>query len=413
MSGPPFAGTVRQGLRLEWRTPRTRALAIVLPAIVVVQYVSEAAQGSLGVGLGTAAAANGLAFAIALLAPLAPALAQATQRELGVDRERHLDGLSAHRLAASTALASIAVIVAVVAGSLAVGGVLGAVDAMLRPPRPGAAEATPSTGLAIEGALATIAAAAAMAGMGAARGLLFASRLAAAVAATVLAGAILALDRVAAVYSNLEAVVDATPQGAALSLVDGTGSSASARSVALPAALLAAWLLVAALVGDRELRRRPAAERVRRRRGRATLQRGWAVASLGMLALPVGFVAPVAMRDEVPWYLRPQWIGDQLAERASDDIVRAFVRAVAAGDERAARALTVDRAGSRLLGPFRRDLAAQPAVRLRTVETREERPGTVVIDLGSGALADQLKVCMSWRSGRWLLQSISSAGVCR
>ncbi len=413
MTGPPFAGAVLQELRLERRATRTRVLAIVLLAIVALQYGSEAAQGSLGFGLGMAAATDGLMFAIALLAPLPPAIAQAAQRELGLDRERHLDGLSARRLAAAIALASIATVTAVVAVSLAIGGLTGAIDAEFRELRPGGATAAPAGGQVLEGIVATIAAAAAMAGIGASVGILCRTRLAAVLAATVIAGAVLGLERVATVYSSIEDLVDATPQGASLSLMEQAGSSGSRLSLAFSAAVLVAWVLVAALFADRDLRRRPAGARPRRPRAQGMLRTGRAVAVMSVLALPVGYVAPVAMRDEVPWYLRPQWIGDQLQDRASDDVVRAYLRAVAAGDEPAARRLTVAQAGSRLLGPFRREVAVHhPKLPVRTLEMREERPGTAVIDLPDGGLAAQLKVCMTRRAGRWQVQSVSSSGVC-
>jgi hypothetical protein len=388
---------------------RTRALAIVFPALVALQYVNEAAQGSLGFGLGVAAATDGLMFAIVLLSPLVPAMAQATQRELGLDRERHLDGLSTHRLAVSIALATITVVVAIVLVSLAIGAVLGVIDATLRESRPGAEAAAPSGRLVMEGIVATAAAAAALAGLGGVMGLLFRTRLAAVLAATVVAGTVFGLERLAVVYSSIDAVVDATPQGASLALMERAGSSGSVPSMVLPAAVLLGWVIVGAAIADRGLRRRTAVDR----RGRPRSGHpGRALAVVGILALPIGFVGPVAMRDEVPWYLRPQWIGDQLADRASDDIVRMYVQAVADGDERKAGQLTIDRAGSRLLGPFRRQVVADREARMRTLETREEPPGTVVVDFAPGALAEQLKFCMTRRGGRWRVQSVSSAGVC-
>ena len=45
-----------------------------------------------------------------------------------------------------------------------------------------------------------------------------------------------------------------------------------------------------------------------------------------------------------------------------------------------------DQAGSRLLGPFRRQVVADPKPQVRTLETREEPPGTVVTDCATATI---------------------------
>jgi hypothetical protein len=406
---------VRVRLLSEARSLRTRFLGLGLAALVTLDYLT-AEQGALGAAGGAAKAANDvLEVVLPFVLSLLPALSLATLRELRLHRERHLDGVEMWRGALGEAVAAALITLALVLAALLLGGLLGAVDSLVRSPPPG-----PSPGARAADDLAEFAAQLVVAlplwtAIGSAIGFLAGSRFAATACVLGLGLLEMLLLQAAVEFPGVEPIFALTPQGA-LDLTVGDSSVDPSAPFGDPLfldAVIALWIAASLTVLRAAIRRgvRPAAEESagRRRRPRA--------ADLGLagsfVLLVFGYVVPTALSESISWYYRPAWLVDKATGKASDDVTARYLDLLDRGRDAQAERLTVAKRPFAPLGGLRDELVPKPrGLTVRTIEDQNGAPGEVKIDIGESGTQTQYTACLSRRSGKWLIDSVNTRGVC-
>ncbi len=410
---PALSGVLASRLTLERRCLRVRLLGGLALAVALAAYAADASQGSLGMGGGLDTALRAFLVLAPLAAPILPALSVGAERELGLVRERALDGVRPGDLSYATALSAGAIAGAVVIGALVAATLVGGLDGLVRDSQPG-------QGVALVDALqdagrVLVIALPAWTLLGAAIGALTGSRFGAAGWTLGVAVAFILLERASFELPALASPYAMTPAGAIdVALGDFDPSLGEPLSEPLVIdALIVAWLGFAILavraVGVRQTRPRSP------RFGRRRLSSRWTLVPAGAaLALAFGWVVPTALRTAVPWYLRPQWLVDKANDQASDDVTRRYLALVGSGRDAEASRLTEDGEAAAALGPFRSGLVPPPVyLDVRVRESQDATPGTVTVDAGpSSEQARQYTACLVRRPSGWRVLRFVSNGVC-
>lgn len=143
-------------------------------------------------------------------------------------------------------------------------------------------------------------------------------------------------------------------------------------------------------------------------RSRFVVARQAAVVMLGVALVMLGYVVPVALRDQIPWQYRPTWLADKAAHRTSVDVTETFVAEVRNGHLKEADRLTRSGDAAALLGPYRRAAERGEVSVLQLSDTERLEPGAVPVQVPG----NQITMCLTRERGNWIITKLSTAGSC-
>jgi hypothetical protein len=122
-----------------------------------------------------------------------------------------------------------------------------------------------------------------------------------------------------------------------------------------------------------------------------------------------GLVMPVALRSEVPWYLRPAWLSDKAHHTTSLDTAHQFLDAMRTGDVAAADRLTDSGNAETTLGPYLPVVTTSGPPELSIRQRAMGDPGLVQVRWSTGV---SFALCAHRGTAGWSISELRSDGQC-
>lgn len=399
------------GRVLIWRRwPLAVFTLVALLPISQIVGIRAGSTESLGVNYVVATCMSGLILSISFLVPTLTAFLLAERHESGLSRQALLDGwtLPAQTRAFATCVGMGSLLASW--GSIGVLALTAWIDTRITP----SADLTPVSGTWVLSqtlvGLPVMVAGSVVLGVGTTR---YWRTRAGAVGAALGLAALPDLLVVVGVSPVIRKIAAVTPLGALETIVGHPPGGA--RIGTIPAAALflltltAVWPIARGKALDPPQKRRPGTASPSLPQRRRRQRRPFLAMSTCCVAAAVTFGAlvPVALRDQVPWRMRPTWVADKANHRTSYDVAKYFIDAVRDGDVATAGRWT-EGAVDDILGPFVKKIRSAQQISY-TLSELSENPGQVQVSF-DGALI--IYVCEIRTQGGWRITAIRSDGNC-